>query len=305
MQEKTIRFAVLVSLAVSVFFILWITLFSRLGSDSRHFYPPFWSYKAIINGSGKALYEVLGNIILFIPIGGIAGLVLHLRLWQTVLMSFGLSLAIESCQWLFWLGSFEIDDLLHNTLGAGIGAAIINRIASQKLLTFDNRKKSLALLMLLTVVAITLGFAYQGIRWQERKRLAALNNREDGAINLLVLNGESGFVGESEVYVSYRDDGGIHVTGSSDTVGYLLIGRPTLEPGSYTLTGFSGVEPNTSGIYLEKKVDGSYLRFTPDLGPVDIVSFVLDKTEKIRAYIKTYPGAEVEFTAYPVIYKEE
>lgn len=81
-----------------------------------------------------------------------------------------------------------------------------------------------------------------------------MNNVEDGAINLLVLNGESGYVGDSEIYVSYRDDGGIHVAGSSDSVGYLLIGKPTLESGSYTLTGFSGQEPNTVGRYLEKKL---------------------------------------------------
>lgn len=228
-----------------------------------------------------------------------------MRLRTALIVGFSLSLIIESCQWGFWLGSFEIDDLIHNTIGTGIGVSIANLTAVGMLFSQENRKKSLAILVVLTTVIVSFGFAYQGLKWQKRERLAALHNREDGAANLLVLNGEDGYVGESKVYVSYRDDGGIDVSGSSDSIGYLLIGKPTLESGSYTLTGFSGVEPDTLGIYLEKNVDEKYIRFTPDLGPVDTVSFILDKTEKVRAYIKTYPGAEVDFIAYPVIYKEE
>lgn len=48
---------VIVALAVSIAIVLWLTLFSRLGSESRSFYPPFWSYRAILNGNGKALLE--------------------------------------------------------------------------------------------------------------------------------------------------------------------------------------------------------------------------------------------------------
>ena len=39
---------------------------------------------------------------------------------------------IECCQWFFWLGSFEFDDLLHNALGAGIGAVIVQRTSLGK-----------------------------------------------------------------------------------------------------------------------------------------------------------------------------
>lgn len=305
MSKRKQNAIVIVLLAVSIAFILWLTLFSRMGKDSRSFYPPFWSYRAILNGSVEVLIENIGNIVLFIPIGIILALILRLGVKQSILVGFALSLIIESCQWFFWLGTFEVDDLIHNTIGTGLGAAIINRATGGKKLALVNKKRSLVALVILTALILTFGFVYQGLRWQSRERLAALHNREDGAANLLVLNGEDGYVGESEVYVSYRDDGGIDVSGSSESVGYLLIGDPTLEPGKYILTGFSGAESDTIGIYLEKKDDGKYVRFTSNLGPIDTVSFTMEKTERIRVYIKTYPGAEVDFIAYPVIYKEE
>ena len=65
---------ILILLAASIALILWLTLFSRLGSYSRRFLPPFWSYRAIMGGSGKALLEDIGNIVLFIPIGVAAAL---------------------------------------------------------------------------------------------------------------------------------------------------------------------------------------------------------------------------------------
>lgn len=296
---------VIVSLAASIALVLWLTLFSRIGSDYRHFYPPFWSYRAILNRSSRALVEDTGNIILFIPIGVALALILQLDVKKSSLVGFALSLIIESFQWFFWLGSFEIDDLIHNTFGVGIGAEFVNRVAFGKIIKPESRRRSFVSLVVLTALIVSFGFVYQGLRWQSRERLAALHNREDGAANLLVLNGEDGYVGESKVYVSFRDDGGIDVSGSSGSIGYLLIGNPTLVPGSYTLTGFSGVEQDTVGIYLEKNVDGKYVRFTSNLGPVDTVSFTMEKAEKIRAYIKTYPGAKVDVTAYPVIYKEE
>ncbi len=305
MSKRWKNTIVIVSLSASIAIVLWLTLFSRIGTESHSFYPPLWSYRAILNGNSRALLENIGNIVLFIPIGIALALILRLGVKQSILVGCALSLIIESCQWFFWLGTFEVDDLIHNTIGTGLGAAIINRATVGKKFALENKKRSLVALVILTALILTFGFVYQGLRWQSRERLAALHNREDGAANLLVLNGEDGYVGESEVYVSYRDDGGIDIVGSSDTIGYLLIGTPKLMPGSYILTGFSGAESDTIGIYLEKKVDGKYVRFTTDLGPVDKVSFTMEKEEKIRVYIKTYPGAEVDVTAYPVIYKEE
>ena len=101
MKEKAGRIIAMIGLAFSVVLILWITLFSRLGSESRHFYPPFWSYRAILNGSGEALLEVAENVVLFIPVGVAAWLIMHLNLWKTAVLGMAFSLLIECCQWFF------------------------------------------------------------------------------------------------------------------------------------------------------------------------------------------------------------
>lgn len=306
MTKKWQSAFVIVVLAVSITLVLWLTLFSRLGSDSRHFYPPFWSYKAILNGSGKALLEDIGNIVLFIPIGVAIALLLGLSVNHSLLIGFTISLIIESCQWFFWLGSFEIDDLIHNTIGAGIGVVLVTRTAFGTMLKPGNRKKSLAALVLLTVLIISSGFAYQGLKWQEMKRLAALNDREDGTRNLLVLSPDPVYIGETDFSVAYRSDGSILIEGSSDNRAWIEIGRVTLEVGRYSFSGLSGVKEKTVAIELEyyNQEQNKYVRLTPDVGPIGQAIFNIDTFTKVRALIGFYPEAEGEYIARPVIYRE-
>lgn len=297
---------IIVILAVSIAIILWLTLFSRLGSDSRHFYPPFWSYRAILNGSGKALLENVGNILLFIPIGVAIALLLDCSVNQTLLIGFTLSLVIESCQWFFWLGSFEIDDLIHNTIGAGVGSALISRTRLGENLRLKNRKRSLAALLCLTALIISSGFAYQGLKWQEMKRLAAMNDREDGTKNLLILSPDPVYIGQTVFSVAYQSDGSILIEGSSENRAWIEIGRVTLDPGTYSFSGLSGVEEKTVAIELEYYDAGklNYIRLTPDVGPKDEALFSLDINTKVRALISIFPGAAGSYNARPVIYRE-
>lgn len=251
MSKKWQNILVIVSLAVSITLILWLTLFSRLGSDSRHFYPLFWSYRAIVNGSGKAILENIGNIVLFIPVGVATALIFQFDIKRSLLIGFGLSSIIESCQWFFWLGSFEIDDLLHNTIGAGVGSAHISRTHLGENFRLRNRKKSLAAILCLIVLIISSGFAYQGLKWQEMKRLGALNDREDGTKNLLILSPDPVYIGQTVFNVVYQSDGSILIKGSSDNRAWIEIGRVTLEPGTYSFSGLSGVSEKTVAIELE------------------------------------------------------
>jgi glycopeptide antibiotics resistance protein len=63
----------------------------------------------------------LGNIIMFIPVGFFAGLLLDRPLWwKGTLCAFGLSLFIELAQ-LFVCRGTDVDDLILNTLGGLIG----------------------------------------------------------------------------------------------------------------------------------------------------------------------------------------
>lgn len=302
MHGKARRIVVLAVLAFSVVFILWLTLFSRLESDTRHFYPPFWSYRAIAAGSDKALLEVLGNIILFLPIGLIAALILHLNLWQTVLLGFSVSMLIESCQWFFWLGSFEIDDLLHNTLGAVIGAGLVGRVHP-----FQGRKRNTRILVSLIVLTILIGIGYQGLKNLTMKRYAAMNDRADGAKNLLVLSSDPKYVGQNGFNLVFNSDGSMRIEGKAEKRAWIQIGRLSLPQGHYTFTGFSDVPEKTIGIELEyfDKNQEKYMRLTPDIGPLDGVDFELEDTTKLRVLIGLYAGVEGEYTARPAIYQEE
>lgn len=302
MRKKVGRTVVLVALALMVVAILWLTLFSRLGNESRHFYPPFWSYRAIADGSGKALLEVVGNIVLFLPVGVIAGLILHLNLWQTALVSFGLSLVIESCQWFFWLGSFEIDDLLHNTLGGVIGAALM-----MCTVPFQNRKKNTLVLTALIVLTVLMGFGYREMKNQTMVRYAAMNDKADGTKNLLILSPDPKYIGQTDFSVSYNDDGSVLIEGKSEERAWIEIGRFELPAGAYSFSGLSGVPEKTVALELEyyDTEQGKFYRLTEDVGPINEVEFKLEDKTKLRALVRLYAGVEGKYLARPAIYGED
>ena len=309
MSSRVRNAVVIAALAISFVLILWVTLLSRLGSESRHFYPPFWSYRAIANGSGKDLLEVIGNVILFIPIGIIAALILQLNIRQTILFGFSLSLLIESCQWFFWLGSFEIDDLIHNTIGAAVGTLIVEKstIGKQLKLSSHDSKKNATILVVLILILFVLFLSYQGIKVQTMVRYAAMNDREDGTKNLLVLSPDPKYIGETDFSISYNDDGSVMIEGSSENRAWIEIGRVTLTAGSYSFSGLLDVPENTVAIELEyfDKEQNNYIRLTQDVGPINDVIFELNNTMKLRALIGLYAKAEGEYIIRPVIYKEE
>lgn len=302
--EKTVF---IFALAGSLACILWLTLFSRLGSDSRHFYPPFWSYKAILNGDTDVLWEDAGNVILFIPVGVALTLFFRCGVKQSVLFGLLISLVIESCQWFFRLGTFEFDDLLHNAIGAGTGTVFVNHTGFGKRLSPANRRKSLIALFVLTAAFISVGLGCRELKWREMKKLAACNDREDGSVNLLVLSPEPVYIGETGFSVSYNSDGSIKIAGSADKRAWIEIGRLTLGKGSYSFSGLSGVEEETVAIELEyyDADQQNFVRFTPDVGRIERVEFTLQDSTRLRALIGLYAGAEGTFTARPAIYRED
>jgi glycopeptide antibiotics resistance protein len=73
------------------------------------------------------LIDVIGNVVVFIPLGfGLAGALHQTNLRQTfrlaTLGGFGLSLLIELSQLAIPSRTTDVDDLIFNTLGAAIGA---------------------------------------------------------------------------------------------------------------------------------------------------------------------------------------
>ena len=92
---------------------------------------PFHSYRAVMAGENKEILRSnFMNVVLFYPAGLLACELLPKRWSRTkrvilVTVLFALvSVGIEFCQYHFALGQAEIDDVIHNTLGALIGALV-------------------------------------------------------------------------------------------------------------------------------------------------------------------------------------
>lgn len=125
-------------LSTIVLCVMWltvifaVTLYSRTsGGHPVLELIPFHSYRAVIAGETKEILRSnLMNVLLFYPVGLLAcellpkGWSRRKKLALTVGVSAFISFGIESTQYIFALGQAEIDDLIHNTLGAWIGSWI-------------------------------------------------------------------------------------------------------------------------------------------------------------------------------------
>lgn len=273
--------------------VLWITLFSRIGGGYRGFLLPFHSYVEICKGEERPLLENIGNVVLFIPLGVALQSIGVKDVKKAGLLA---SLLIEILQFTFALGTFECDDLIHNTLGAVIGVWCVGKIGGEIRLGSQMRKVILLSMVLFSTVPV----GYKEVRHQKMVRLAAIYDREDGAKNLLVLNGKNGFAWNTDVYVEYLNDGSIRIEGESDKRSWWPIGEVTLGPGVYSFSGLSGVDKDAVGLTLET----NNLRFAPDVGPIDVVEFTLIETTELMVYVSVYNGCDCDVMATPVIYEE-
>lgn len=76
----------------------------------------------------SAIPQIVFNVILFVPLGFIAGRLLRLSFWSSTLLGLAVSFLIEAAQGtgLFGIYAFsyrtaDVDDLIYNTLGAAVG----------------------------------------------------------------------------------------------------------------------------------------------------------------------------------------
>lgn len=101
-------------LILYIFFILWVTLFTREPRAARIVKGLFWEVRM------RYWWDIVLNILLFIPLGFLLGD----KGWKAILYGFLLSAFIECAQYLFLLGYCEADDVLHNTIGCGLGVLL-------------------------------------------------------------------------------------------------------------------------------------------------------------------------------------
>ena len=107
-------------LAAYILFILMETVIGRKAGALRMELVPFWSYSHL-----ELRMEIILNYLFFIPLG----LLLYLCFGKkyglrVVIAGFLLSTSIELIQLIFRIGLFEFDDIIGNTIGCFIGAAV-------------------------------------------------------------------------------------------------------------------------------------------------------------------------------------
>ena len=96
----------------------------------------FFLYSHIV-GVQAFFLNIVGNVVGFMPFGFFLPVISRRsRLWyNTVLLSFLFSLSIETIQLVFRVGSFDVDDMILNTLGGILGFVcykIVQRIRKRR-----------------------------------------------------------------------------------------------------------------------------------------------------------------------------
>ena len=118
-------------LVLLTYFLFFAEAMGRTPDIRRDFHYNLTLFKEIrrfivhsnILGSRAVMLNIVGNVVAFMPFGFILPEVWdQLNHWTTItLMGFLFSLCIELIQLVGRVGSFDVDDLLLNTIGALIG----------------------------------------------------------------------------------------------------------------------------------------------------------------------------------------
>lgn len=145
-SEKVIGVGERVATSVALGFVGLLVLAFTLGKAYLSF-GPLWQTSAhrhrsldlvLFNGFDYPSVwwgpwiNLFGNIVLFLPLGFLIANMLRGRarfpVFETILLSFLVSLSIEVTQFAFALGYSDTDDLLFNTIGGAIGATLAARM---------------------------------------------------------------------------------------------------------------------------------------------------------------------------------
>lgn len=121
-NQKT-KSIMIVLLFASIMIIIECTMLFRTKADSYQYnFDLFWKYKELASGTSSLIFEILANIIVFVPIGALLPCVLKQSVQRfTVVYGILLSSLIELVQLVSKYGLFEVNDIFHNSLGVIIG----------------------------------------------------------------------------------------------------------------------------------------------------------------------------------------
>lgn len=106
---------------LALIFVIYVTIIHRNHSESvKISIVPFYSF-VMAKDEIEVYRLILFNVLMFVPFGLTLPFLLHRQkhnIILSLLFTFLISLSIELIQLIFHLGTFEIDDLIFNTLGS-------------------------------------------------------------------------------------------------------------------------------------------------------------------------------------------
>lgn len=160
LSKKRVIAAILLILYIG--FIIYTTLLCREPRDYREYnFQLFWSYQRFFDDVRPQGRQILGNILFFIPFGGLVPLCVDgsgkRKLAITVISACLLSGTIELLQLVVKLGFAEFDDVFDNTMGAVIGAVLmlmLGRVKRGKLMYAKFFKRFLDFILSLCAVIV-------------------------------------------------------------------------------------------------------------------------------------------------------
>lgn len=124
-------------LSLDFFFRVFLISSGANGMSSVNLIPmrTIWEYISGQNGVAPTLmiYNTLGNIAIFVPLGLYLRLLLREKpLGLVLLLPLCASVLIEIIQFTFSIGAADIDDVILNTVGGIIGALICERLLGKE-----------------------------------------------------------------------------------------------------------------------------------------------------------------------------
>ena len=152
-KRKRIRGLGKVLFILYILFIIYFLIFSewygRTGVMEEYHYnlvlfkeiKRFWEYREQL-GMFAVFTNLFGNVLIFVPFGFFMPMASKYRsFFSTLFYSFGLSLCVETFQLFSKVGSFDVDDLLLNTVG-GLAGYIIFTVCAFIRRRYDHKKKN-------------------------------------------------------------------------------------------------------------------------------------------------------------------
>ena len=92
-------------------------------------------------GSFTVFANLCGNILIFVPYGFFISMASRTRgFFKTLFCSMGLSLCVEAVQLITRVGSFDVDDILLNTIGAALGFIVYRKVQRYRRRKMDGKR---------------------------------------------------------------------------------------------------------------------------------------------------------------------